>query len=313
MDAFSDSALVAKYFGGFGQALRKLDLTRVYLNMVILNALLDAFPQLEDILIFSPMMVGEEGFSHLRGHRGIAETEETSDVVAPCKQAPIRWVDSVTLLFPPKDLVVGLTNLPLHCRELVLAEDLDYGEGMLNLLLDSTGPTLESLVIRSTLDGGNHISSYRIDVSVPDHDRISPRSAATLENCPILRKMKTKAPFNGMLAYIDEQARLIQTVTSPFLGQIVFLGKFDDSEMDRPIDWLEPTKWERVDRELCDLMDRLDEEVKLEVVFADVALSGGDEDKGASCGQAGNADAVLLNGVRARGGVVKAQRADDLE
>ena len=125
--------------------------------------------------------------------------------------------------------------------------------------------------------------------------------------------MTTKAPYKGMLAYIDEQARLIRTATSPFLGQVVFIGKWDDSQMDRTIDWLEPVKWELVDRELCNLMDRLDEEVKLEVVFADVALSGGDEVKGADCEQADGMGAVLLSGMRARGGIVKARRAEELK
>ena len=174
-DAFSNRILVAKYFGGFGQALRKLELARVYLNMVALEALLEVFPQLEEVLIFSPMMVNEEvksveDFPHLREHRSIAKAEESPNAVVPCKPTTIRWVDSVTLLFPARDLVVGLTNLPLHCRELVLAEDFPHGGDTLNLLLDSTGPTLESLVIRSTFNRGNHIFSYRVDVSVPDHD-----------------------------------------------------------------------------------------------------------------------------------------------
>jgi len=267
---------------------------------VVLAALLDVFHQLEELLIFSPMMVNEEGgsveaFPHLGEDQSITGVEESSGVAAPaCKRAPmgIRWVDSVTLLFPPKDLVVGLTDLPLHCRELVLAVDFDYGGDAFNLLLDSTGPTLESLTIRSTYDRGPTI---------------------TLENCPVLQKLKTKAPYNGMLTYIDEQARLIQTITSPFLGQIVFFGKWDDSEMGMTIDWLEPVKWERVDGELCNLMDRLDEEVRLEVVFADAALSGGGEIKGAGCKQGDGAGAMLLNGVRTRGGVVKIQRAKDLK
>ena len=75
------------------------------------------------------------------------------------------------------------------------------------------------------------------------------------------------------------------------------------------IDWLEPAKWEIVDRELCSLMDRLGEDVKLEVVFTD---SDGGEVKGADCEQADGAGTVLLNGVRTRGGVVKLQRAEKL-
>ena len=313
-DAFSDGALVAKYFGGFGQTLRKLELTRVHLNMVVLDALLDAFPRLEDILIFSPIMVHEEAknveaFPHLRERRSSAEVQEESpNAIVPYEGAPVRWVDSVTLLFPPEDLVVGLTNLPLHCRELVLAEGLDYGGDTFNLLLDSTGPTLESLTIRSTSDRGNTIFSHCMDIPVPNHDRNSPGSPVTLENCPVLHKLKTKAPYNGLLTYTDEQVRLIRTATSPFLGQIVFLGKWDDSQMDRTIDWLEPVSWENVDRELCNLMDRLDEEVKLEVVFADAVLSGGDDVKGVDCGRTDGVGATLLNGMRTRGGVVKIQR-----
>ena len=77
-----------------------------------------------------------------------------------------------------------------------------------------------------------------------------------------------------------------------------------------PVDWLEPVYWEEVDRELCDLMDRLDEEVKLEVVFGDAASSGGDEVHGVGCEQVGDASTMLLNGVKVRGGVVKVQRAE---
>ncbi|KAF9646307.1 hypothetical protein BDM02DRAFT_3271080 [Thelephora ganbajun] len=292
-DAFSDNALVAKYFGGFGQTLRRLELTRVYLNMVTLKALLDVFPQLESILIFSPTMVDEEvksveAFPHLREHRRIAEVESSS-VTVPYKRAPIRLVDSITLLFPPKELVVGLANLPLQCRKLVLVEDSDYGGDAFNLLLDCTGPTLESLIIRNTFDRGLTV---------------------TLENCPVLCRLKTKAPYHGMLAYIDDQARLIQTVTSPFLSQIVFSGKWDDSQMGRATDWLEPVKWEMVDRELCNLMDRLDEEVEFEVVFADATSLGEDEFEDICCEQADSARAMLLNGVRTRGGVVKIQRTE---
>lgn len=83
--------------------------------------------------------------------------------------------------------------------------------------------------------------------------------------------------------------------------------------MDRTIDWLEPVNWELVDRELCNLMERLDEEVKLEVVFADVALSGGDRVKGADREQADGMGAVLLSGMRTRGGIVKVQRAEELK
>ena len=123
--------------------------------------------QQEEILVFSPMMVGEEAksveaFPHLQEHRHIPMVEKSSNVVDP------GWVNSITLLFPPKELTVGLTNL-LRCRELVLAEDFDYGGGILNLLLDSTGPTLESLTIQSSFDRGNYILLYLTDTSVSDH------------------------------------------------------------------------------------------------------------------------------------------------
>jgi len=179
-DAFSDGALVAKYFGGLGQGVRRLELARVYLNMVAMKALLDVFPQLESVLIFSPIMTSEEpksaeAFPHLREHRSITKVEESSNAVVPCKQAPVRLVDSVTLLFPPKELVVGLSNLPLHCRELVLAEDFDYGGAVFNVLLDSTGPNLESLTIRTTFHQGNRFFPYRVNLSVLDHDLNSAR------------------------------------------------------------------------------------------------------------------------------------------
>ena len=83
--------------------------------------------------------------------------------------------------------------------------------------------------------------------------------------------------------------------------------------MDRAIDWLEPVKWETVDRELCDLMDRLDGEVKLEVVFADSALSAGHEVMGASCERPDGSHSMLLNGVKRRGGVVRIQQGEELK
>ena len=113
-----------------------------------------------------------------------------------------------------------------------------------------------------------------------------------------------------MLAYIDEQARLVQTVVSPFLGQIVYLGKWGNPQM--TTDWLEPVYWEKVDRELCDLMDRLDEEVKLDIVFVDAALSSMDGVHGVGYEQ-GNASSGLLSGVKTRGGVVKVQRAEKFD
>ena len=148
-----------------------------------------------------------------------------------------------------------------------------------------------------------------MNVSVPDHDgNLTLGPTITLENCPVLRKLKTKAPCNGMLAYIDDQARLIQTVTSPFLSQIAFLGKWDDSHMDRTIDWLEPVEWGTVDRELCNLMDRLDEEVKLEVIFGDGALSAGHDVFGMDYERADGPHSTLLDGVKQRGGIVKIQQ-----
>lgn len=162
-DAFSDTALVAKYFGGLGRSLRMLELTRVYLNVVTLRALLDVLPRLEQMLVFSPIMVSEEAksieaFPHLREPRSVAETGE----VAPRKNLAARWVDSVKLLFPPWELVSGLANLPLHCRDLVLVEDPADGGEMFNLLLGSTGPTLESLAIRNAIDSGDRTFSHRV-------------------------------------------------------------------------------------------------------------------------------------------------------
>ena len=206
-DAFSDGPLVARYFGGFGRALRKLELARVYLNMVALKALLGVFPQLDEILIFSPIMVNDEArsveaFPHLREHRSITKAEEPPNAVEPCELAPIRFVDIVTLIFPPKDLVVALSKLPLRCRELILVEDFHRGGDILNLLFDSTGPTLESLTIRSTLDRGNRIFAYPIEVFVlttvnftrfngnarklpdPPHDK---DEGAVRQNSPIYR------------------------------------------------------------------------------------------------------------------------------
>ena len=134
--------------------------------MAALKALLDVFPQLEELLIFSPMMVGEEAktveaFPHLRERRDVGEAEteadDPPDVVnaVPCTKAFIQWVNSVTLFFPPRDLVLGLVGFPLRCRELVLVEDPFNCDGdTFNLLLDSTGPTLESLTIRNTFDKG---------------------------------------------------------------------------------------------------------------------------------------------------------------
>ena len=187
-NAFSDRALVSRYFGGFGRTLRRLELTRVYLNMAVLEGLLDIFPWLEEILIFSPMMVSEgpksvEASPPSREHLGIPKAEESSNVVDPGKQAPSRWIDSITLLFPPKYLIVGLTNLPLRCRELVLAEDFHH---MLNLLLDSTGHTLESLAIRSSFVRGNHVPLFYMDVPVSDQiefHQVQRSRSGTVQSC----------------------------------------------------------------------------------------------------------------------------------
>ena len=176
VDAFSDSVLVAKCFGGFGQTLRKLELTRVYLNLGALKALLDVFPHLEQLLIFSPMMVGEGANSvgalpHLRKHQDVAEAE-SSNMMAPRELTPVRFIDAITLLFPPTTLVLGVTGWPLHCRELVLMVDSDYGGDASKLLLDSTGPTLESLVIRNTIDTGNCFFPCRVCICVHHHNLI---------------------------------------------------------------------------------------------------------------------------------------------
>ena len=131
----------------------------------------------------------------------------------------------VTLLSPPRD-----TNLPVRYRELVLAEEPGCGGYASNLLLGSTGPTLESLVIRNTFNSGDRSFSHLVRVSIPDHDEIPSDSKMTLENCRTLRRLKTKAPCYGILAYVDDQARLIRTIASPFLGQIVFLGELPESD-----------------------------------------------------------------------------------
>ena len=83
--------------------------------------------------------------------------------------------------------------------------------------------------------------------------------------------------------------------------------------MGRTVEWLEPAKWEMVDRELCNLMGRLDDGVRLEVVFADGALSGKGEFGCVECEEAGGAYAMLLNGVRTRGGIVKVQKVEEPE
>jgi hypothetical protein len=133
-----------------------------------------------------------------------------------------------------------------------------------------------------------------------------PDSTVTLENRPNLHKMTAKAPYTGMLAYFKEQARPVGTVRSPFLGQIAFLGTWNDTRIDGTIGWLEPAKWEMFDRELCSLMGRSDEKVKLEVVPADLELS--DRNGGTGCERADSTTTRLLNGVSTRGGVVKIQR-----
>lgn len=140
---------------------------------------------------------------------------------------------------------------------------------------------------------------------------LSPDSTITLDNCSILRKLKTsKGSYHNTSAYISDQARLIRTVTSTSLEKIVFMGKWGESQMGRTIDWLEPVKWEMVDRELCTLMDRLDDGVKLEVVFADGVLSCRGEFGRVGCEEAGGEYAMLLKGVRTRGGTVKVQKVE---
>lgn len=83
--------------------------------------------------------------------------------------------------------------------------------------------------------------------------------------------------------------------------------------MGKAIDWLEPAKWEMVDRELCNLMDRLDEEARLEVVFADGVLSGGHEVVRAGCERVDGVHTMLLSGMKGRGGIVKIRRVEDLD
>lgn len=83
--------------------------------------------------------------------------------------------------------------------------------------------------------------------------------------------------------------------------------------MGRTTAWLEPVKWEIVDRELCNLVDRLDDGVKLEVLFSDGALSGRGELQCVGCEEADDVHAMLLHGVKTKGGIVKVQKAKDLE
>ena len=119
-----------------------------------LKALLDVFFRLE-ILIFSPVMGGEEArsvearsveaFPHLQEHRSIPEAEGSPSVVVLCKRAPVRWADNVTLLLPPKDLMFGLADLFVRCRELVLTKDFDYGRGIFNLFVQFPPPSLPTL------------------------------------------------------------------------------------------------------------------------------------------------------------------------
>jgi hypothetical protein len=87
-DTFSDGTLVTKYFGGFAKALWSLRLTKVHLNSVVLKALLDDFPQLEEILMFLPLVAKRvEAFPRLQERQNITETEGSSNVVVPHKRA----------------------------------------------------------------------------------------------------------------------------------------------------------------------------------------------------------------------------------
>ena len=65
-----------------------------------------------------------------------------------------------------------------------------------------------------------------------------------------------------------------------------------------------------VDRMLCNLIDRLDGEERLEVVFADRELSDGHELIGLGCERVAGAHDALLGGMKGRGGVVRVQRAE---
>ena len=171
-DAFSDRHLVKKYFGAFGQALRSLELTRVHLNMVALKALLDVFTHLERLLILSPTMItSTENSRYLRESQSTVEAETSDETVSP-NRGPVRFVDSITLLLPPTELAVCMADLPLRCRELVLTEDVASGGDVCNLLLNSTGPTLESLVIQNTLDRGKCLFLLRTCVSAHDRTRL---------------------------------------------------------------------------------------------------------------------------------------------
>ena len=67
-----------------------------------------------------------------------------------------------------------------------------------------------------------------------------------------------------------------------------------------------------VDRELCELMDRLEDGIRLEVGFVDGVLSTSGEFRCVDCEGIGGVYDMLLNGVRTRGGTVKVQKVEQV-
>ena len=78
MDAFLGRALVAKYFGGYGQTLRKLELTRVYLNTVGRRFSVGGN---RDILTYDGGR-SVETFPRLPEHQSIPEADRSPNVPA---------------------------------------------------------------------------------------------------------------------------------------------------------------------------------------------------------------------------------------
>ena len=97
-------------------------------------------------------------------------------MVAPRKKSTTQRIDSVTLLFPPRQLILDLTDLSLRYRGLVLVEGSNYGGDTFNLLFDSTWPTLESSVTLDAFNSGGRSFSHLVCVSVTDHDENPTRS-----------------------------------------------------------------------------------------------------------------------------------------
>jgi len=138
------------------------------------------------------------------------------------------------------------------------------------------------------------------------HDR---DPAFKLNKFPALRELTMELP-NCAVGYISDQVRLIETVTSTSLEKIVFSYDWGATAV------LAYLEWETLDITLCKLMDRLDDGVTLEVLFADGWVSGTRPFKVVSCESVGGEYAELLKGVRKRKGIVNfkldLKRAADL-